>query len=214
MAFDLKSYQREYRLRNKEKLSAYQLEWRRNNENKLKEYKSKRYQENRVQILSAQAADRAANPEKYSANKAARRAKNLEKIRAQERESKNRNADSRRKSMAAYRRRARAGNPIVAIKDRLRARIGLAFRQGGYTKKSSLSEIIGCTYEQLIIHLESQFTEGMNWSNRGEWHIDHKKPLATAKSGDDLVSLCHYTNLQPLWSKDNMSKGAKLMDAA
>jgi hypothetical protein len=49
----------------------------------------------------------------------------------------------------------------------------------------------------------------MTWSNMGEWHIDHIKPLATAKTEKDVYELNHYTNLQPLWAKDNLSKGAK-----
>ena len=43
----------------------------------------------------------------------------------------------------------------------------------------------------------------MTWENYGEWHIDHKIPLASAKTESELISLCHYTNLQPLCSKVN-----------
>ena len=49
----------------------------------------------------------------------------------------------------------------------------------------------------------------MSWENHGEWHIDHKKPLASAKTEEELKKLCHYTNLQPLWALDNIRKGAK-----
>jgi hypothetical protein len=42
----------------------------------------------------------------------------------------------------------------------------------------------------------------------GEIHVDHIKPLASAKKEEELISLCHYTNLQPLWCLDNLSKGA------
>jgi hypothetical protein len=51
----------------------------------------------------------------------------------------------------------------------------------------------------------------MNWDNRDKWHIDHIIPLASAKSPEEVEKLCHYTNLQPLWASDNMSKGAKLV---
>lgn len=47
----------------------------------------------------------------------------------------------------------------------------------------------------------------MNWQNQGKWHIDHIKPLASAKSVDEIYELCHYSNLQPLWAKDNYTKG-------
>lgn len=70
--------------------------------------------------------------------------------------------------------------------------------------------MLGCDYGTLAAHLESKFTEGMDWSNRGKWHIDHVMPLASAKTEDELTALCHYTNLQPLWAYDNLSKGAKV----
>ena len=42
-------------------------------------------------------------------------------------------------------------------------------------------------------------------------HIDHIIPLSSAKTEDELYKLCHYTNLQPLWAKDNMKKGKKIL---
>lgn len=47
----------------------------------------------------------------------------------------------------------------------------------------------------------------MNWDNYGEWHIDHIKPLAIAKNKKEIECLFNYKNLQPLWAKDNLSKG-------
>ena len=49
-----------------------------------------------------------------------------------------------------------------------------------------------------------------NWSRTG-WHIDHKIALAkfdlTIES--ELKKAVHHTNLQPMWAKDNLSKGSK-----
>jgi hypothetical protein len=58
-------------------------------------------------------------------------------------------------------------------------------------------------------HLENQFQSGMNWKTYGKygWHIDHIIPLSSAKTEKELYKLCHYTNLQPLWAKDNLIKG-------
>ena len=74
-----------------------------------------------------------------------------------------------------------------------------------------MSEILGCDWITAHNYLECRFTEGMNWNNYGEWHIDHIIPLASAKSNEELITLCHYTNLQPLWAFDNLSKGSKIL---
>ena len=52
----------------------------------------------------------------------------------------------------------------------------------------------------------------MCWNNYGDWQVDHITPLASAQTKEDLVKLCHYSNLQPLWAFDNRVKGAKLPD--
>jgi hypothetical protein len=72
-------------------------------------------------------------------------------------------------------------------------------------------DIVGCSSELLKAHLEQKFIKGMSWENQGEWHIDHIIPLSSAKSEEEVYKLCHYTNLQPLWAQDNLSKGSKII---
>ena len=50
----------------------------------------------------------------------------------------------------------------------------------------------------------------MTWENRSDWHIDHIIPIASAITEEDVIRLNHYTNLRPLWAKDNLAKGAKM----
>lgn len=87
-------------------------------------------------------------------------------------------------------------------------------RKHGFGKTSPTAAMVGCSYEDLVKHLESKFLPGMTWENRGRggWHIDHKIPLASASTAEELEALCHYTNLQPLWALDNYVKGAKMPD--
>jgi hypothetical protein len=99
---------------------------------------------------------------------------------------------------------------LFKMTSNLRSRTSNAFKKSRWNKNSSNIEMLGCSFETAHKHLERQFTKGMNWGNQGEWHIDHIIPLASAKTEEDLINLCHYTNLQPLWAKDNLSKGASI----
>ena len=71
---------------------------------------------------------------------------------------------------------------------------------------------LGCSIDHLKKHLSSLFKEGMTFENHGEWHLDHILPLSSFNltDKDQYKKACHYTNLQPLWAFDNLSKGDSL----
>lgn len=75
--------------------------------------------------------------------------------------------------------------------------------------KYKFKQHLGCDYETFINHIESQFVDGMSLDNKGEWETDHIIPLASALSMERLYELCHYTNIQPLWKKENRDKRDK-----
>lgn len=93
----------------------------------------------------------------------------------------------------------------------IRTLIRNSFYHNGYTKKSRTQEILGCSFEEFKIYLESKFESWMTWKNRGlyngdlncGWDIDHKIPLSSATTEEELIELNHYTNLQPLCSYIN-----------
>ena len=95
---------------------------------------------------------------------------------------------------------------MFKLKDNLRKRLSSAIKRKGYSKNTKTADTLGCSWEFLKEYLEAQFVDGMNWDNYGEWHIDHIKPLALAKTEEEVYNLNHYTNLQPLWAEDNMRK--------
>lgn len=103
-------------------------------------------------------------------------------------------------------------NFLINLKASVRRRVALALESKKFKKKSKIADILGCNISQLKEHLEKLFKPGMTWENRGfyGWHIDHIIPLASAKTEDEMLKLCHYTNLQPLWAKENRIKGCKL----
>jgi len=100
---------------------------------------------------------------------------------------------------------------LFKFKCNVRTLIWFSFKRCGYCKSSKAATILGCTFEQFYCYYESKFTPGMNWEEvaKGNIHIDHIVPLATAQTKADVVQLCHYTNLQPLWAKDNLHKGGR-----
>jgi hypothetical protein len=81
----------------------------------------------------------------------------------------------------------------------------------GIWKSKAIFERLGYTVDQLKEHLESKFTEGMTWENHGEWHIDHITPQSwlpfSSIEDENFIKCWALSNLQPLWAKDNISKG-------
>jgi hypothetical protein len=66
---------------------------------------------------------------------------------------------------------------------------------------------LGCGPVTLKRHIAAKFTEGMAWEKYGQWEVDHITPLSAGRTVEDLARLCHYTNLQPLWKRENRMKG-------
>ena len=74
----------------------------------------------------------------------------------------------------------------------------------------SSAEYLGCNIETFKKHNEQQFTEAMSWEDHGEWHIDHKIPLKNNKpSLEEVAQRLHYTNTQPMWTSENISKSCR-----
>ena len=89
---------------------------------------------------------------------------------------------------------------------------------------SETTKYIGCNKDELKKYLESLFTEGMSWENYGNrelcWNIDHKLPLDShirdqnglwKEDSEYNKSLIHYTNLTPMWRKENRLKSNKIL---
>ena len=107
-------------------------------------------------------------------------------------------------------------NPTLRLLASMRSSMSRCIK--GKTKTSPTFGYVGKNNEDLMSYLEMQFTEGMSRENYGKWHVDHIRPLASFefdkhKEGSAefealLGEAWHYTNLQPLWAADNISKGA------
>jgi hypothetical protein len=126
--------------------------------------------------------------------------------------------DRRRKRTNAYQKKMRAESAHHKIAGVLRIRLCNVVRCHGGKKLTSTVALLGCSIEDLKLHLESQFKPGMTWENYGRkkgiqcWEIDHILPCASFDLTDpEQQKRCfNYTNLQPLWAKDNQSKSSSL----
>jgi hypothetical protein len=100
--------------------------------------------------------------------------------------------------------------PLRQFKERIRLLTKGAFYRLKQDKRFNTHSILGADWETVKEHFVSQFKDGMTWEAfiAGDIHVDHIQPLASAKTEEELIALCHYTNLQPLWCLDNLSKGA------
>jgi len=103
--------------------------------------------------------------------------------------------------------------PEAYLSGLMRNRVYIALK--GKSKSLKTMEYVGCTPEFLKQYLESKFIEGMSWANQGGkkgWQIDHRIPCASFDlSLEKNKHECfHYTNLQPLWAEDNLSKNDRL----
>lgn len=119
-----------------------------------------------------------------------------------------------------YRRNRRASDPEFKLLTNMRTLMYIAVSgrcydpDKIYRKSKSTMKYIGCTIRELREYVEAKFTDGMSWDNYGKWHMDHIVPVSAfdQTNEDDLHKCWHYTNFQPLWGADNISKGGVKRD--
>lgn len=123
------------------------------------------------------------------------------------------NREKYRKYQREWTKNKRATDPAYAIEHRLRNRMLDGLKSHGAYKVDSYRNLVGCTRDELKDKMIALFTEGMTWEKflDGEIEIDHKKPCcAFDLTIEEHQRECfHYSNLQPLWAKDNEAKIAE-----
>jgi len=189
--------QREYHQQNKEKLAAKRREYYQGNKEKLAAKDREYYQQNKEKLA-------AYKREYYQENK--------EKVAAYNREYRQNNKEK----VAARAKKRYHSDPEYNLIRRLRGRMWEAVKAAGLDKKcDSSSELLGISYQGLKEWLEAQFTEGMTWENRPDWHVDHIIPCdAFDLTVEQNQRICFwYKNLQPLWAEENMKKSNTYTEA-
>jgi hypothetical protein len=119
------------------------------------------------------------------------------------------NKEYRNNYMNLYFKEKRKNDTSFKLTGDIRTRINQAIKNN--FKRGRFLELLGCSVEELRKHLESQFKPRMSWDNHSlkGWHIDHIKPCASfdLSKPEEQLKCFHYTNLQPLWAKENLKKG-------
>lgn len=193
-----KDTRKRYQEANKEKITEYNKEY--NNRDEIKEHKReyhREYNKKRKEYF-----------EKYFKKN---KSDIINKRREYQKKYRKDNKDSLQISYNEYRKNRKTHDPIYRLSEKIRSTISLIFKTYGYKKSSRTEKIIGCSFDEFKIHLESKFEPWMNWNNYGlyngnlnyGWDIDHIIPISSVKSEDDIIELSNYKNLQPLCSYIN-----------
>lgn len=172
-----KELKKSYQKNNRGRLKEYKKNYKKLNNDKIKEYTKLYYQNNKEQIKLY----------------------------------KEKNKETLRIKNNIYVRNKYNNDIVFKLKLKYRTMILKSLKKINNKKKSKSISTLGCSYEHFKLYLESKFESWMNWDNHGlyngtinyGWDIDHIIPLSSAKSEEELIKLCHYSNLQPLCSRIN-----------
>lgn len=200
-----KKYRKLYYLKHKEIESKINQNWRENNPNYFQKWRK----ENPEKVRHYTKTSLLKNKEKIQLRIQKWRKENKEYIREYNLRWRENNRSRVRERFNKYRKEKYQKDINYRLAYSVRTRLRIALKTNKKSQKSL--KYIGCSLEKLKKHLESQFQPEMTWENYGEWHIDHIVPLSSfdLSQEDNIRKACHYTNLQPLWSKDNFKKGNK-----
>ena len=178
------------------------------NKEKDAEMKKKYYQKNKERILKKASLYYLENHDRIRKRRKELYELNKEKIKEQTRlrNKKNRKLISEREKERVKK------DHIFKLKKQTRQAIRISFNKKGYMKSEKTEKILGCSLDYFVNHLLQTYKDnyGYEWDKQEKVHIDHIKPLEKAATEEEVIKLCHYTNLQLLKAEDNLLKGSKL----
>lgn len=179
---------KEYRKTHREQQRKREQEWRDRNREHYRKRQNEYYHKNKDKAKKWN--------DKY-------KNKNRMEIRAKGREY----AKNNRDRINIHRLERLHNDPIFKMKEQTRNMVRYALRSEGHRKNSHTADILGCDLDFFCEYLMKTWEKnyGEPWSGE-PYHIDHIVPLATAKTEEDVLRLCHYTNLQMLTPHDNLTK--------
>ena len=198
-----KIMKKSYNEKNKDKISEKSKEYRNKNKEDLSDKKKLYYESNKEDILIKRKEYYEVITSDEELRKALRERNkiNLKNYRIKNKDLLSQKIKDKKKN-----------DPLFRLSDSIRTLIWISINKMGYKKNSKTNNILGCSFEEFKSYIEEQFNDNMSWENYGEWHLDHKTPVSWAETEEQIYELNKYTNFQPLWAKDNLSKGNKWSD--
>jgi len=125
------------------------------------------------------------------------------------------NIDKIRKTKRDYERYRKSIDPAYKLISNFRTAIYQVLKENNVEKNKHYFDILKYTPEELISHLEKQFTDSMTWENYGEWHVDHRMPISSfnfeSVDDDSFIKCWSLDNLQPMWGKENIVKSNNII---
>ena len=190
---EIKKTKQKWESLNKERHKLTSKKWKENNKEKIKEY-NKMYKLKNKEKIDKQNEDYRKNNREKCCNATKKYYQN--------------NKEKINKYANEYKRTRARTDKVYRLKLQARRMINNSFRRNGHTKKEKSEEILNCSIDYFIKHLLESFENnyGYEWNGVEEVDIDHIIPLSTAKTEEEVIKLCHYTNLQLLKHVDNLKK--------
>lgn len=170
----MKEYKKSYHSKNKDKASVNKKKYYLDNKEDILDKRKENYSNNKEKKLDYQKEYAILNKQKISAYK------------------------------IDYQRNRRKTDPVYKLKYVVGRMIRNSLKCKGLSKNKKSIDILGCDIQFFKNYIEEMFIDNMSWVNYGKvWDIDHKIPLASATTEEQVLRLNHYTNLQPLDSQIN-----------
>lgn len=198
-----KQKRKEWRETNKQNISEKRKEWTLINKELISQNKKDYYEKNKEEILSK----RKDYYQKLKSDNIS-----VQRLRDRGRRITKKWRDDNKLKISESIKERKKTDPVYKLIDSIRTLIWISIKRMNFDKSKKTEIILGCSFEEFIKHIESQFKEGMTWQNHGEWHLDHKTPISWASTIEEVYELNHYTNFQPLWAFENLSKNNKWCD--
>lgn len=204
----LKEYRKKWYLDNHENKLKYQREYSKTNAEVLKE-KNKLYREKNKERIHAYKLEYYKNNKEFvSEQSKIYYEQNSEKIKDRTKKY----AKDNKEKINLYVREKKQNDKVFKLKHQIRNMLWESFNRKYIKKRFKGENIVGCSIDKFISYLLKTYEKnyGEKWDGKELVHIDHIVPLSTANTETEVIKLCHYTNLQLLKGKDNLSKGYKL----